>query len=37
MGEHVNKPIGNIIAWLTVIGIIAATVVLVISSFFYTF
>lgn len=37
MGEHVNKPIGNIIAWLTVIGIIAATVVLVISSFFYKF
>lgn len=37
MGEHVNKPIGNIIAWLTVIGIIAATAVLIISSFFYTF
>ena len=37
MGEHTNKPIGNLIAWLTVIGIIAATIVLVISSFFYTF
>ncbi|MBI5413650.1 divalent metal cation transporter [Candidatus Peregrinibacteria bacterium] len=35
MGEHVNKPVGNIIAWLTVIGIIAATVVLVASTFFY--
>lgn len=34
MGEHTNKPIGNIIAWLTIIGIIAATIVLVISSFF---
>jgi len=34
MGEHTNKPIGNIIAWMTVIGIIAATVILVISSFF---
>lgn len=32
MGEHVNKPIGNIIAWVTVLGIIAATVVLVVSS-----
>lgn len=32
MGEHTNKPIGNIIAWLTIIGIIAATVVLVVSS-----
>jgi Mn2+/Fe2+ NRAMP family transporter len=34
MGEYTNKPIGNIIAWLTVIGIILATVVLVASSFF---
>ncbi|MEK7508908.1 MAG: divalent metal cation transporter, partial [Patescibacteria group bacterium] len=32
MGEHTNKPIGNIIAWLTIIGIIAATAVLVVSS-----
>lgn len=32
MGEHTNKPIGNIIAWLTIIGIIAATVVLIVSS-----
>lgn len=37
MGEHTNKPLGNIIAWLTVGGIIAATVVLVISSFIYKF
>lgn len=34
MGEHTNKPVGNIIAWLTVIGIILATIVLVISSIF---
>ena len=33
MGEHTNKPIGNIISWLTIIGIIAATIVLVVSSF----
>ena len=33
MGEHVNKPVGNIIAWLTIAGIILATVVLVASSF----
>lgn len=33
MGEHVNKPVGNIIAWLTIIGIILATIVLVVSSF----
>lgn len=33
MGEHTNKPIGNMIAWLTIIGIIAATVALVVSSF----
>lgn len=33
MGEHVNKPAGNIIAWLTVGGIILATIVLVASSF----
>ncbi|KKP38546.1 MAG: natural resistance-associated macrophage protein [Candidatus Peregrinibacteria bacterium GW2011_GWF2_33_10] len=32
MGENVNKPIGNIISWLTIIGIILATIVLVISS-----
>ncbi len=37
MGEHVNKPIGNIISWLTVSGIIAATVALVVSSFIYKF
>ena len=34
MGEHTNKSVGNVIAWLTVIGIILATVVLVISSIF---
>lgn len=33
MGEHVNKPIGNIIAWLTIAGIILATIILVASSF----
>jgi len=32
MGEHTNKPIGNVIAWLTIIGIIAATAILVITS-----
>ena len=34
MGNHVNKPIGNFIAWITILGIIAATIVLVASSFF---
>jgi len=34
MGEHANKPIGNIISWLTIVGIILATVILVVSSFF---
>lgn len=33
MGAYTNHLIGNIIAWLTIIGIILATVVLVISSF----
>lgn len=33
MGEYTNKPIGNVIAWATIIGIIAATIALVISSF----
>lgn len=32
MGEHVNKPLGNIISWLTIIGIIAATLILVVTS-----
>lgn len=32
MGEHVNRPIGNVISWLTIIGIIVATIILVISS-----
>lgn len=32
MGEYTNKSIGNIIAWLTIIGIIGATTVLVVSS-----
>jgi len=33
MGEYTNKPLGNIIAWTTVIGIIAASVTLFIFSF----
>lgn len=33
MGEHVNSMVGNIISWLTIGGIILATVVLVASSF----
>ncbi len=33
MGAHTNHIIGNIIAWLTIIGIILATAILVISSF----
>ncbi|MFH1291829.1 MAG: divalent metal cation transporter [bacterium] len=33
MGDYTNKPIFNAIAWLTIIGIIFATVVLLISSF----
>lgn len=33
MGEHVNKPIGNIISWATIIGIIIATITLVVASF----
>ncbi|MFH2018829.1 MAG: divalent metal cation transporter [bacterium] len=32
MGEYTNKPIGNIIAWLTIIGILAATAVLLVTS-----
>jgi len=34
MGEHVNKPLGNTIAWLTIIGIIAASVMLFFSAIF---
>jgi NRAMP (natural resistance-associated macrophage protein)-like metal ion transporter len=33
MGEYTNKPIGNAIAWLTIVGIIAATAALVFFSF----
>lgn len=33
MGEHVNGPIGNIISWLTIGGIILATIILLVSSF----
>ncbi len=33
MGEHVNKPVGNIFAWITIVGIIGATVAMVASSF----
>ncbi|MFA6528913.1 MAG: divalent metal cation transporter [Candidatus Gracilibacteria bacterium] len=32
MGKYTNKPIGNIIAWATIIGLIVATVTLVVSS-----
>jgi len=32
MGEYTNKPVGNIIAWLTIIGIISATLVLIVTS-----
>lgn len=32
MGEFTNKPIGNIISWITIIGIIAATLVLLGTS-----
>lgn len=32
MGEYTNKPIGNIIAWLTIIGIIVATLILLALS-----
>ena len=34
MGEYTNKPVGNVIAWATIIGIIAATATLVFASFF---
>ncbi len=33
MGEHINGPIGNIISWLTIGGIILATFILLVSSF----
>ncbi len=33
MGEHVNGLIGNIISWLTIAGIILATIILLVSSF----
>jgi len=32
MGEYTNKPIGNIIAWTTIIGILVATAVLLVTS-----
>lgn len=34
MGEYVNKPLGNFIAWTTIVGIIGATVMLVGLSLF---
>ncbi|MFA6305790.1 MAG: divalent metal cation transporter, partial [Candidatus Gracilibacteria bacterium] len=34
MGEYTNKFWSNLVAWITVIGIIIATVILVASSFF---
>jgi len=33
MGEHVNKPLGNIISWLTIFGIIFASAMLLIGTF----
>lgn len=33
MGEYTNKFLGNLVAWVTVIGIIVATIALVVSSF----
>lgn len=33
MGQYINKRIGNIIAWLTVFGIIGFTIILFITSF----
>jgi Mn2+/Fe2+ NRAMP family transporter len=35
MGEYVTKKIGRTIAWITIIGIITATIAMVISSFLY--
>ncbi|MDO8509977.1 MAG: divalent metal cation transporter [bacterium] len=32
MGNYTNKPIGNIIAWATIIGIIITTILLVVGS-----
>lgn len=32
MGKYTNKSVGNVIAWATIIGLILATVILVISS-----
>jgi len=32
MGEYTNRPIGNVISWLTIVGIIGATAVLVGAS-----
>ncbi len=32
MGDYTNKPVGNVIAWLTIIGIIVATIILVGAS-----
>lgn len=34
MGDNVNKPVGNIVSWITIGGIIAATIVLVVSTLF---
>ncbi len=33
MGEYTNKPLGNIIAWITIGSLIAVTIALVVSSF----
>jgi len=32
MGKHTNKPIGNIISWVTIVGIIIVTVIMVAVS-----
>ncbi len=33
MGEHTNKPLGNIIGWLTVVVIVALSTILMVMSF----
>jgi len=33
MGAYTNKPIGNIVAWLTILGIVGSTIALVVTSF----
>jgi Mn2+/Fe2+ NRAMP family transporter len=33
MGEYTNKLLGNVIAWLTIVGILTATACLIVASF----